>query len=84
MKKTRLPSFLALLFATFLVLAAVETFVKEPEPARANASETATLEVPLTGKTEVRRSAETYETLFEIAFLALIGAGFYLVNTRRQ
>ncbi|MBR1802262.1 hypothetical protein IJ768_03510 [Candidatus Saccharibacteria bacterium] len=82
MKKSRLPSFLALCFATFLVFAALETFLL-PNHA-ASASDSDSLEVPLTGEIGVSHTAETYESLFEIAFLALTGLGFYLLNTRRE
>jgi hypothetical protein len=84
MKKSRLSSLFALFFATFLVLATVETLTQKDETTPVNAVETQTLEVPLTGETRYKRTAETYETLFEIAFLALIGTGFYVLNTRRR
>lgn len=83
MKASRLKNVLALAFAAFLILATVETFTTSPEKNQANATETANLEVPVTGLPAVQRTSQTYETLCEIAFLALIGTGFYIINSRR-
>jgi hypothetical protein len=83
MKKSRLRNVLALAFSAFLVLALVETLTTSPEKNQANATETANLEVPLTGSPAVQRTSQTYETLCEIAFLALVGTGFYIINSRR-
>jgi len=80
MKKHRLLSIIPLLFVTFLVLALVETLAM---PTTTSADASAALEVPLTGS-PTARSSETYENLIEIAFLALVGTGFYILNTRRE
>lgn len=82
MKKSRLRNVLALAFATFLVLALVEVLFV-PEKSEVSATETANLEVPLTGSPAVQKTSQTYETLCEIAFLALVGTGFYIINSRR-
>jgi len=71
-----------LVFATFLVFATVETVAIGPTASTANAEGDA-LEVPLTGEAKARRTAETYETLAEISFLALVLIAFYILNTRK-
>ncbi len=74
-----------LVFVTFLFFATLETLVSTPEAASINREETSdVLEVPKTGVVGNNKTASTYETLFEIGFLALTGALFYAVNSRKK
>ena len=82
MKKLRLRPVLVVLFASFLMLALLETMTNSPETEAKTAAEDSALEVPITGSAEKPKTAETFETLFEIAFLALVGTGFYILNAK--
>ena len=56
-------------FATFLLFATLETLSSTPEAASINREENSTaLEVPKTGVVGNKKTASTYETLFEIGF----------------
>ncbi|MBP5675332.1 hypothetical protein J6W91_03320 [Candidatus Saccharibacteria bacterium] len=83
--KISLKKITVLVFATFLIFATVETLAgKTADVSAKNREENAeTLEVPKTGTVEKVRTSETYETLVEIAFLALTGVGFYALNVKR-
>ena len=81
--KSKLIKLSSVLFATFLILATIETVFMVPETTAKEENETAALEVPVTGTTAKHKTNETYETLIEIAFLALTGTGFYLINARK-
>ena len=82
MKRLRLRPILVCTFASFLLLALVETLTVPPKTEAKTATEGSTLEVPITGSTEKPKTAETFETLVEISFLALVGTGFYILNTK--
>ena len=82
MKKLRLRSVLVTLFASFLLLALIETLTTTPTTEAKTANEDSALEVPITGSVERSKTAETFESIFEIAFLALVGTGFYILNTK--
>jgi hypothetical protein len=43
----------------------------------------AELEVPITGSAKRQKTASTYESLAEIALLALVGTLFYLLNSTK-
>ena len=75
--KNKIRNITAILFATFLFFAALETiFVPAKTASADNREESDTLEVPLTGSPNAKNLAGVYENLIEIAFLALTGAGF--------
>ena len=84
--KINFKTFFTLVFATFLLFATVETLSgNSGNPATAvenNREET--LEVPKTGLKTQKSVSETYEALIEIAFLALTGAVFYVLNEKRS
>ena len=82
MKKLRLRPVLVVLFASFLMLALLETLTMTPTTEAKTASEDSALEVPITGSAEKQKTADTFESIFEIAFLALVGTGFYILNTK--
>lgn len=73
-----------LIFVTFLFFATLETLAKTPEAASINREEADVLEVPKTGVVGKNQTASTYETLFEIGFLALTGVLFYAINSRKK
>lgn len=82
--KNKIWNITAILFMTFLFFATLETiFVPAKTASADNREESETLEVPMTGVPETKKSSEIYENLIEIAFLALTGTGFYVINTRR-
>lgn len=82
--KNKIRKLSILVFATFLFFATLETFMFTPEAASKNGEETSdVLEVPKTGSVS-NKTASTYETLFEIGFLALTGVGFYAINARKE
>ena len=88
MPKIKIKNIFALLFVTFLVLAIFETVQANPNTSAAS-NESATLEVPVTGSLSEEEkpaalSNSSYETLIEIAILALTGLLFYELNTRRE
>ena len=83
MKKLRLRTIIASLFAGFLLLSFGEvmlmpTGVEASEPAAGS-----TLEVPITGAANEPKTAGTYESLAEIALLALVGTAFYVLNSEK-
>ena len=82
--KNKIRNITAILFATFLFFAALETFFVPAKTASAdNREDEVTLEVPLTGSPARKTSPEIYENLIEIAFLALTGTGFYVLTSKR-
>ena len=95
-KHLRLASII--LFASFLMLALFEVETAPAQSsARPNTAasvsvsaqtsektaKNAELEVPITGSTKRQKTASTYESLAEIALLALVGTLFYLLNSRK-
>lgn len=83
--KNKIRKFSILIFVTFLFFATLETLTSTPEVASINREEaTDVLEVPKTGVVGNNKTASTYETLFEIGFLALTGIGFYAINARKK
>ncbi len=83
--KNKIRKLSILIFATFLFFATLETLTSTPEAASINREgEADVLEVPKTGVVGSNKTASTYETLFEIGFLALTGTGFYAINARKK
>ena len=95
-KHLRLASII--LFASFLMLALFEVETAPAQSSAhpntaasvsvsAQTSEktakNAELEVPITGSTKRQKTASTYESLAEIALLALVGTLFYLLNSTK-
>ena len=72
----------AIFFATFLFFATVETVFIKPDTSAKAQSDSSVLEVPITGSVSDNKTGETYETLIEIAILALTGTGFYALNAK--
>jgi hypothetical protein len=82
--KNKIIKIAAGLFATFLIFATLETIFLTPDSTAKTTEESATLEVPVTGRVGNQRTSETYETLIEISILALVGTGFYIVNMEKR
>ena len=80
--KIKIKTISAIAFATFLLLATIETFVGTPDISakNENISSENTLEVPLLGTSENQKNTK-YETLIEISILALTAVSFLILNT---
>lgn len=80
--KLKLKSLSVLIFATFIIFAFLETVFIPREKTEVAAKEDSSLEVPKTGSPETANRSETFESLVEISFLALVGVGFYILNEK--